>query len=149
MIDFVEEIDVIAALHSVDELLQIHKDEVNRFGDDIELDPDWKRYHILAELGILHIVTARDDLDETVGYCCTILTRHLHYDFKIAVNDIIFLTKPYRGYAIKLLRFVEDCLKRKGVNIHSIAIKPHLDFSPVVKRMGYELLEYQYFRRIQ
>ena len=121
---------------------------MSKFGDDIFLSPNWIMYEKLTQLGRFHAVTARKEDKTIVGYCSTIIARHLHYDFTMGVNDIIYLEPEYRGYGMKLIRFVDECLKRKGVKFVTIAIKPHLDFSPVVKRLGYELLESQYFRRI-
>lgn len=149
MIEFYEEPNPTAVFAEVHDLLLAHKEEVSTFGEGIPLDPDWDMYEKLSELGMFHVVTARTKDGTIVGYSSTFMVRHMHYAFKMANNDIIYLKPEYRGYGIRLIRFTEDCLKRKGVKFSSIGIKPHIDFSPVVKRAGYELLESIYFRRIQ
>lgn len=130
-------------------LLQAHKDELCTFGEDVILDPDWVNYKRLADAGILQVVFARNEDRELVGYTVNIMIRHLHYNFIIAVNDILYFKPEYRGHGIRLIKFTERCLKARGVNIYSLSIKPHLDFSPVVERFGYQLLESNYWRRLQ
>jgi len=148
MIVFKEVTEYEAVIPEVLDLLQAHKEEVGLFGDDIPLSPAWDRYMELAKLGALQWVSARNDDGELVGYSSDILTRHLHYDFLIGINDIIYLKPGYRGYGIKLIRYVENLLLNKGAKFYTLSIKPHVDFSPVVKRLKYSLLESQYFRRL-
>lgn len=130
------------------ELLQAHKDEAGMFGDDVMLSPDWRRYANLSEVGAACLITAKDDEGIIRGYTVNFLHRHIHYDLMIAVNDIIYLQKGYRGHAIHLLKRTERLMKNAGAEVFSICVKPHIDFRPVLEKLGYNLLEYVYFRRL-
>lgn len=129
-------------------MLQAHMDEAGMFGDDIPLNPDWRRYANLHEAGAACLITAKDREGIIRGYTVNFLHRHIHYDFIIAVNDVIYLQKGYRGHAIQLLKRTERLMKNAGATVFSISVKPHIDFGPVLKKLGYNLLEYQYFRRL-
>lgn len=127
-------------------LFKDHKEEVCLFGD-VALKPAWERYKNLEKLGQLAFISARKN-NKIVGYTVNIVTRHLHYDFIMAVNDAIYLQKPYRGYGIRLLKATERLLKNVGAEFFSISVKPHVDYRPVLEKLGYNLLEYEYFRRL-
>ena len=128
------------------EMLQDHADEVTGFPGE-RLDPDWGRYQNLVDLDIGVVVLAMDG-DKIVGYTVNILTRHLHYNFIVSFNDVIYLKPGYRGHAIKLLRATEKALKMKGAKYFTLPVKPHLDYGPLLKRFKYELFEYTYKRRL-
>ena len=149
MITFHAEPDPTLVFKELAGLLQGHMDEVCMFGDDCMLAPDWDRYTKLSHMGMLQIVSARKSDGEMIGYSSDFIVRHMHYAFTMASNDAVYLKKGYRGKAIKLFKYVEECLILKGVRFYSIAIKPEIDFSPVVKRMGYKLMESHYYRRLQ
>lgn len=48
-------------VHEVDDLLQMHYEEVALHRDRIKLNPLWDQYAALEKLGMLIIYTARDD----------------------------------------------------------------------------------------
>lgn len=148
MITFRVEPDPVPVFKELIGMLKEHKAESNQFGESIPLEPDWRMYQVLHDMKTLHVVTARKDDDEVVGYCIDILSRHLHYPVILASNDIIFMTHKYRGHALRLIKFVEEKLKEKKVGIWSVSVKPHVDFSPVLKKMGFDPLESLYFRRL-
>ncbi len=129
-------------------LLPEHKKEACLFGD-VELDVNWEGYRKMADMGMLHVVFARTETGELVGYTVNFIIRHLHYNFIMSTNDIIYMKPKYRGHATKLIKFTEERLIEKGVNIYVLSIKPHIDFSPVVERFGYKHLESNYWRRLQ
>lgn len=144
--EYVIEANPVQVIRDHIHLLSDHKDEVCVF-PDVTLDPDWVRYETLEKLGVLAVITARRN-GKVVGYSVNMILRHLHYDFKFALNDIIYMIPPLRGHAIGLLKSTERMLKNEGVDIFSLSVKPHIDYRPVLKRLGYSLLEYQYFRRL-
>ena len=149
MIEFFVEADPTRVFKQIERLLQRHMDEVCMFGDDCMLAPDWVKYRQLSDMGMLNIVSARNEDGDMVGYCSDFIIRHMHYAFVMASNDAIYLLPEHRGVGGKLIKFVEKCLTDKGVRFYSIAIKPQIDFSPIVKRMGYKLMESHYYRRLQ
>lgn len=147
---YVEETDPYPVFRELAPMLQEHMDEVNKMYHVDTIDPAWRVYKSLFDMGRLMCVTARiDSTDVVVGYTTTILTRHLHYDILVGHNDIIFLKPKFRGFGRDLIKFTMECLKNRNIQYFSMAVKPHLDFSPVLKRMGYELFETHYIRRLR
>lgn len=144
--EYIIESDPVRVIREQIHLLTDHKDEVCVFPDVI-LDPDWDKYDALDKLEMLAVITARRN-GKVVGYSVNILMRHLHYDFKYAINDIIYMIPPLRGHAMGLLRATERMLTDIEVKFFSLSVKPHIDYRPVLERLGYKLLEYQYFRRL-
>jgi hypothetical protein len=136
----------VTVFKELNDLLQDHKDEVCVF-PGVQLIPDWDTYAKLSDSGNLCVVTAKED-GVIVGYTINVISRHLHYPFLMAVNDIIYFKPEYRGHGLTLIRRTQQEVKLKGARFFSISVKPHIDFRPVLERMGYELLEYQYFRRL-
>lgn len=134
-------------INEIQDLLELHKEELCMFGEDIELSPSWSKYKELDEIGILNIITMRKD-DQLIGYYISIIFRHLHYNFTISCNDILYIVKQYRGHAVAFFRFIQKYLKSKGVKVMSFSIKPILDFRNVAEYLGFELLEYTYFKRL-
>lgn len=128
-------------------LLDAHKEELCLF-DNVELAPKWDKYKMMADMNMLHAVFARTETGELVGYTVEFVIEHMHYDFKMATNDILYLKPKYRGHGIRLIKFTENSLKKIGVDIYVMSIKPHVDFSQVIERFGYQHLESNYWRRL-
>ncbi len=59
-------------------LLDKHWAETEPNQDTIPLDPDWKEYALLDQMGILHIFTAREG-GELVGYCVVMVSKSIHH----------------------------------------------------------------------
>ena len=146
MINFQIELDPVPVFKELDGILQKHKEELCLFPDTV-LAPDWNVYRKLSRIGKLIVITARQE-NEIVGYTINIIQRHMHYPFLYGVNDILYMEPELRGHGIRLIKFTEKTLKEKGVSFFSLSIKPHVDFRKVVEKLGYNLLEYQYFRRL-
>lgn len=105
--------------------------------------PDTQRYWWMANNGLLRIATARIG-DKLVGYCVNLLSKGLHYSETVyAGNDIFYLAPSVRtgATAIRFIEFVEQDLKTIGVHVAQWHVKPHPDFSPLLRRKGYHLLE--------
>lgn len=135
--------------HEITGLLNEHRDEVGSFGDKYPVDPDWQCYNLLDSSGLLHILCLRHGF-ELVGYYISLITRHPHYEFTTAENDIIFIHPLHRGtIALKFFNYIDKYLLSHKVNFANIGVKPMRDFSPILKRMGYKLLETRYYKEIQ
>jgi hypothetical protein len=110
----------------------------------LPLDPDYERYLMLAEHGMLHLVTVRD-AGALIGYHLAILQPHLHYrTSKTAFTDIYFVKRDYRagtGIGLRLFREVTAALRRAGVQKIYTGCKVHHDISAVLERVGYRLTE--------
>jgi hypothetical protein len=81
-------------------LFQQHFDEI-RSGDTYQVDPDWKQYRALENLGMLLAFGARDGLTKgapLIGYLLAIFVeRHLHYQLSYAQVDVAFVSSSHRG----------------------------------------------------
>jgi GNAT superfamily N-acetyltransferase len=120
-------------------LYPIHWEEVALNKNSIPLKMWFDEYDRLAEMGVLHIVTARDD-DKIVGYYWGMIRFHLHYaDSLTAFTDMFYLHPKYRkgfnGY--KLIKFFIESVKAKGVQRVISNTKIHLDTSVIFKRLGF------------
>jgi GNAT superfamily N-acetyltransferase len=123
----------------IKELIKLHYDEVALHKESIPLDPDWARYKVLEDNGMLFIATARDQ-SQLVGYSVFFVTRHMHYNSTLmASNDILYLHPDYRQgmSGIKLIKFSESELKKRNITKVLWHIKFQKDFRKILYRMGY------------
>lgn len=130
-------------------LFDVQREELGMFGDDIPLKINWEGYRILQEFGKLFAFVVESE-SEVVGYALFAITRHMHYDVMLGVNDVFYLAEGYRkGRAgIRLIKCAENELRLRGVSIVVWSVKPRKDYSAVLKYLKYNLLEYNYFRRL-
>lgn len=134
----------------VDELFYNHWEEIAVNKDKIKLNPDWSFYEAIYTSGNLGIYTVRDK-EKLVGYFIVIAKPHPHYkDHLFAVNDILYLDPNYRkglvGY--KMIKFVEEDLKKMGVSVLAVNTKVHKPFDPLMERLGFDLTERVYTKYI-
>ena len=132
-------------------LLHLHWEEIALNKERVPFDPNYVQYKALEQQGILDIFTARSDEGELVGYCITFTTPHLHYWSTVMSHvDIFFITPEYRGKmaGARLITFVENRLKEKGVKILNHHVKVEHDFSPILKRLKYNQIESIYSKYI-
>jgi GNAT superfamily N-acetyltransferase len=126
-------------IEDIKPLLDLHYAELTMHKEHIKLDPDWKRYELLAKSGNLVVITARD-ADKLVGYSVFFITNHMHYQQnKMANNDVLFLHPDYRKgtTGIKLIKESEAILKKMGIIKILWHIKFAKDFRNILYRMGY------------
>lgn len=127
-------------VHEVDELLQMHYEEVALNRDRKKLSPKWEDYRALEVIGNFVIYTARED-KKLIGYAAFFVHTHMHYsEFVTAVNDVIFLHPDHRkgsaGY--KLIKFADDQLqKRSDVDHIFWHVKKSNDWTKILHRLGY------------
>ena len=120
-------------------LLDLHYNEIALDKEVIPLDPDWDKYRNLYNLGILKIITARDE-GKIVGYSIFFVNAHLHYKSSIyANNDLLYLHPEYRkgSLGIKLIKYSEKVLRDLGVTKILWHIKFNKDFRLLLHRLGY------------
>lgn len=127
-------------------LFDEHWDEIARHKEHIKLNPDYDKYISLERMGVVHVVTARND-GCLIGYAINFVAPNMHYqDWLYSVNDIIYISIDYRktGAGYRLLRFMEKELKKIGVtNIH-LSMKLAHDFGPLMESLGYTAIERLY-----
>lgn len=130
-------------------LLVEHYDEIAHY-PDIELDPAMEEYRALEAIGNLRIFTARQD-GNLIGYAVFFVRRNLHYRKSVqASQDILFVRKVNRAATIgwRLIEFCDEQLKSEGVQAVYQHVKRAHNFGPLLEKMGYELVDLIYARRL-
>lgn len=141
---------LIDCLEEIKPILEDHYYEVAMYQDKIDLNPDYEKYTKLEELGMLHLVCARDG-DKLIGYFISVISPNMHYsDHLYAVNDILFLKSEYRNALVgqKMFQKAEELLKGEGVSVIAIHMKTALPFDSLCKGMGYDYAERNYTKYI-
>lgn len=149
MITFQEEY-LVDCLDEMKPLFETHWDEIALHKDKIVLNPDYSKYLILDEAGMLHVLTARDE-GKIIGYFISFIDHHVHYkDHVFAINDILFIHPDYRKGSVgyKLFKSAEASLKEIGVSVLMIHAKVQHDFKPLMDKLGFDRVEYNYSKFI-
>ena len=130
-------------------LLVSHYNEIAYY-KDIELKIDWEKYFTLQTIGCLRIVTARDK-GQLIGYAVYFVSPNMHYlDSIQATQDILFILPHHRGKmcGVRLITKSEEILKEYGVEIVHHHVKIAHDFSPILDKLGYALVEKIHSKRL-
>jgi GNAT superfamily N-acetyltransferase len=138
MVTFAHEL-LCEVVQEVQPLLQMHYQELTLHKDVVKLDPQWKEYALLEQLGRFLVFTAREDGD-LCGYNAFFLTRHLHYaGLTVAQNDVFFLAPDHRRgtTALRFLRYCEEQLRALGADKLVYHAKLSNNFAPILHRLGY------------
>lgn len=117
---------------------------------EIDLNPNYDAYNGLADAGLIHLVTARDN-GLLVGYHISIVSPHMHYQHSLtAFTDIYYLDEKYRigRNGINMFKFMESSLKKRGVERIYMMTKTDSDKSKILKRLGYAEKERIYTKMI-
>lgn len=129
-------------------LIEEHWNEVVK--DERKLKPHWEAFHEMDRLNRLRCFAVMDEGD-VIGYTVFLIQYDLHAcDTLIAFNDAVFLKKECRKYNLgrKFLEFCEEELKKQGVNLVVWHVKPCVDYSGTLKRMGYKLFNTLYSKTV-
>jgi GNAT superfamily N-acetyltransferase len=137
----------------IEQLLERHWQEV-AFYKDVPLEPDWELYQVTESIGRLRIFTARI-AGEFVGYAAFLLNRNAHYKSSWqAAQDVIFVVPEHRNGRLgaHLVLFAERHLRLETPPVqvvyqHSKA-SSELDIGPLLKRLGYELVDTIWAKRL-
>jgi len=115
---------------------------------DIELNPDYDKYQMMEEKGLLKIFTLRDNSD-LIGYAVFVITFHPHYKQSLqAIEDIIFIDPARRGVGKAFIKWCDEQLKVLDVQEVVHHIKFAHDWSLVLVEMGYEKTEMRLSKRL-
>jgi GNAT superfamily N-acetyltransferase len=130
-------------------LLARHWEEIAHF-KDIPLNPDFDAYRRMEDAGLLRVFTARLD-GELIGYAVFFTVRNLHYSYLQAHQDLLFLAPEHRNGRIGfcLLKYSDEVLQQEGVRVISHHVKVAHDFGPLLRRLGYELIEHNWFKQVK
>jgi hypothetical protein len=100
---------------------------------------------------MLHIVFAKNE-NELVGYYVGIIKPHIHYKNSLtAYNDVYFINPKARNVhmiAIRLFKFIEESLKKRGVQRMTMNTKFHKNVGLLFERLGYEQSDIVYTKMI-
>lgn len=115
------------------------------------LEPDWDLYRKLDEGGFLRVFTARDSFrdNELVGYSVFIVRPHQHSRQSLqAFSDLLYILPESRGFGVEFLLYIENMLRKDGAKVIYNSVTPYCDYSPMLERMGYDLVDKVYARRL-
>jgi len=138
-------------LPELEPLMSAHWNEASEFASSHPFSPDVATYAALDRVDALRVFTLRcDATKQLVGYSIAIVSRHPNCDIRKA-DQVGFYIKPShrRGrIATKLLAYMEHQLAAEGVRFVTQNTSPQLDFSKVLTRVGYRLLEQTYIKEL-
>lgn len=117
--------------------------------DEVALDKDKfvsvcneDTYSNMENLGMLHVVTARTNQHYLIGYHVSFVTPHPHYKDvgPMAFTDMYVTRKEYRkgGLGAKLLMFLEQSLRERGVIKAYLSHKVAHDRSALFQALGWQ-----------
>jgi GNAT superfamily N-acetyltransferase len=129
-------------------LLELHYKEIAHF-KDIKLNPDFESYEKLERLGSLRTYTARDQQSRLVGYAVFFIRHNIHYKESLqAVQDIIFVHPEQRGFGRRFIEWCDAELAKEKVEAVYHHVKAAHNFGPMLERLGYQLVDLIYARRL-
>ncbi|WP_426106346.1 GNAT family N-acetyltransferase [Massilia sp. TSP1-1-2] len=133
-------------LEELQVLLPAHYTELALNQDQVPLSPRYDVYIKNERADALLFVTLRDDGD-LVGYFIGFIGPGLHYSTCLTCTmDIFYVRKDKRkGTAgVRMFRFVEAELRRRGVDRWFMGSKVSADASALFRRIGAEKVETYY-----
>lgn len=115
-----------AALPELKEIFPIHWLELALFQDKMPLRPQDQEYIARDRDGRLFLTTCRRN-GELIGYYTCLVHNSLHYDIPTALMDMIYMRIEFRsrGYAIRMVQFVEKELIKRGIQVWYSGFKTH------------------------
>lgn len=127
-------------------LLPIHYKELALNQDKVPLSPQFDKYVATEKQGGLIFVTLRK-AGEMVGYFIGFIAPGLHYSTCLTCQmDIFYVLPDHRGSGtgFQLFKFVEQQLKRRGVQRMFVGSKMHKDASWLFEKLNYTPVETYY-----
>lgn len=127
-------------------LLPAHYAELALDQTHVPLSPQYDVYIERERRGELLFVTLRD-AGEMIGYFIGFIAPGLHYSTCLTCTmDIFYVRKDRRSgtAGLRLFRFVETELRRRGVQRWFMGSKVHADASALFKRIGARPVETYY-----
>ena len=130
-------------LEELKPLLPLHYEELALDKDVAPLDPDFDRYFLLEDAGVLLYVTLRSK-GVLIGYYIGMIERGLHYRSNLECKtDIFYIEQSKRGKGGARILFdaTEKELKRRGVDRWFTGCKNHKDASQFFEKIGFKKIE--------
>ena len=127
-------------------LLPIHYKELALNQDKVPLSPQFDKYVATEKQGGLIFVTLRST-GQMVGYFIGFIAPGLHYSTCLTCQmDIFYVLPEHRGSGagFQLFKFVEQQLKKRGVQRMFVGSKMHKDASWLFEKLNYTPVETYY-----
>lgn len=120
-------------------LIQRHWSEIAWKRDKIPLSVNKEQYLMMEEKGIIACYIGRDN-GQMVAYALFFLMSHPHYSKTLyATNDVIYVQPESRGMTgTKFIDFIEEDLRRSGVQTILYHVKESLNWGKLLERKGFE-----------
>jgi hypothetical protein len=125
-------------LSELQALLPLHYRELALNQDKVPLQPQYHVYIERERAGGLLFVTLRD-AGQLVGYFIGFIAPGLHYETCLTCTmDIFYVRQDKRSGSagVRMFRFVEAELRRRGVQRWFMGSKIHADASALFRRIG-------------
>ena len=136
-----------AGLSELQPLLPLHYAELALNQEKVPLSPQYGIYFERERRGELLYVTMRE-AGELIGYFIGFIAPGLHYSTCLTCTlDIFFIHPDKRGQAlpgVRLFRFVEKELKRRGVQRWFVGSKVKADASSLFEFLDFDKVEVYY-----
>lgn len=130
----------------IKELLTRNWEEVENYQDEVALVPDWDKYLLLEELGLLGIYTVRR-LGELVGYAVIFADYSLHFSNDVfAKIETIYIQPEHRkfGIASQFIDVITDNLTKRNASVLTVSSKAEHSFNKLLAKKGFTHLENLY-----
>lgn len=142
---------IVEVLDEIKPLLEAHYHEIAHY-PDIPLKPNYPRYYEAERVNGLRIFTVRLD-QALIGYAIYFVSTSLQYSDSLQAHQhLLFVHPDYRkgSHGRRLIQFADEQLRAEGVQVviqHTKA-RADLNIGPLLERMGYELMDHLYVRRL-
>ena len=127
----------------------LHKDTVLP-DPTVEFDPDLELCQALADHDMMHVFTARI-AGTVVGYLILVVAPVMFAKgTKLATQEGLYIHEDHRRgmLAARLIRTADGWLKDHGIAYVIQRVHKDVDYSPLLKRMGYAYTDATYTRRL-
>lgn len=124
----------------------MHDSEVGFYGVKPKIEQ--QSLYTLQDLGMMHCYVARDQ-GQLVGYMLVTVTPDFQYSSVILASQAAFFVHPdHRGtLGIKMIKFVEVDLAGEADYLSQSSSGVN-DVGPLFERLGYQLVEKKYLKKI-
>jgi GNAT superfamily N-acetyltransferase len=133
-------------------LLHEHYGEISLHkAHDVPLDPQLAAYHARERDGSLMTVVGRED-GEIVAYFLCFIAPGLHYQSCLTCSPDIFFVRPDKRtgmVGVRLFKFVEKELKRRGVKLWFVGSKNAHDATALFRFLKFEPVETTYSKWLE
>lgn len=131
-------------------MARAHAPEVSQFQEHMHVSLDQEHHHALDRLGILDVLTVRDD-GRLVGYHVAARMDNPHFHgVRGAFVLHYFLESAYRGHGVgsRMFRVAEQALVASGIECVWSGAKTHLPYARLYEHLGWTPVEMTYSKWI-